>query len=798
MRVSLNWLKEFIDLPVGPDELAERMTMAGLVIESIERPNSDIQNVVVGHILSIEPHPGADKLVVCRTDVGESTPLQIICGASNMKVGDKVPTAREGSALPGGVMIGRRKMRGVESQGMMCSARELGMGEDQQGLLILDPAFPIGKDIIPLLGLDDTIINFEITPNRGDWAGMIGLARELSAIFETPYRFPTPELVEEGPPVADLSSVTIEAPELCPRYVGRVITGLKIESSPAWLARRLHASGMRPISNLVDITNYVLIETGHPLHAFDLSKLIEKRVVVRIAKHGETLRTIDEQSRNLTSDMLVIADGRNPVAIAGIMGGKESEVGPTTTEVFLESAYFDRKSIRRTARELNMQTEASARFQRGADHEMARLAIDRATALMQQIAGGRVARGVLDAHPKPRSQPPVKLRFARTDLLLGTRIRRETQQDKLEKLGFRVTSSNSDDCTLEIPSWRHDVTCEADLIEEVARLYGYENVETSLPTVRRGEEEFAPFDRRLAEFRHYLASLGLTEITNMSFSNPRAVQKARLNATLLDMIALLNPLSEDHATLRTTLIPGLLETASLNFRHGAQGVSFFEIGPVFLPGTGRELPDEQLRVGLVLAGKGGEKHWSRPAQTFDFYDLKGFAEAILDCFGVKYSFRPSSTAVFEPGHGADVHFEDTPIGYLGKVCPDVQRLLDILPDLYILELHLPELLTHERDITRFQPIPNFPASVQDLALLIDARIPAGALVDTTRAAGGNLLKKVRIFDQYLGEQVPIGRKSIALSLTFQASDRTLTDAEADALRDKILHELRVKHGAEQR
>lgn len=399
MRVSLNWLKELIDIPVGVDELADALTMLGLEIEAIERPGAGIKDVYVGRILSIEPHPDADKLVVCQTDTGRERPLQIVCGAKNMQVGDKVPTAVVGATLAEGFQIGRRKMRGVESEGMMCSARELGLGDDHTGLLILEPDAPVGGDCAGLLGLDDVIFEIEVTPNRGDWASMLGVARELAARFGTTMRTPAVAFEESSPDAAALSSVTIENAELCPRYIGRVLTGVRIGPSPRWMQNRLIAAGQRPINNVVDVTNFVLMETGHPLHAFDCDLLKENRIVVRNPRPGETIRTIDGQERALSPEMLVIADGLAPVAVAGIMGGLQSEVGENTTRVFLESAYFKPASVRRTARALGMQTEASQRFQRGADPEMALYAINRAAMLMQQTAGAQVARGLLDEYP---------------------------------------------------------------------------------------------------------------------------------------------------------------------------------------------------------------------------------------------------------------------------------------------------------------------------------------------------------------------------------------------------------------
>lgn len=561
MRISLNWLKDYVEINVDADTLARQMTMLGLEIEAIERPGSEISGIYVGKILSIEPHPDADKLVVCKTDVGLGEPLQIICGAKNMSVGDKVPTAIIGSKLAGGFEITRRKMRGVESFGMMCAADELGMGNDHSGLIIMDPDSIIGADAKPLLGLDDVIFEIEVLPNRGNWASMIGVARELAALYGKPLRVPELRLTEEGKAASDYSSVTNNAPDLCPRYAGRVLTGLKIGPSPDWLCKRLRAAGQRPINNVVDVTNYVLLETGHPLHAFDYDKLVENRIIVRRAHPGETMHTLDGQERALKEEILVIADAARAQAVAGVMGGADSEVGESTTRIFLESAYFNPISIRRTSRALGLMTESSQRFQRGADPEMALYAINRAAQLMHELAGAAVAPRVLDAYPNPIPRREVTLRYTRCDALLGAEIPADDERRYLTALGFEVVHHDAATCTVRVPTWRHDVTQEADLVEEVARFYGYERIPATVPTVRPIEHRFAPEDTLIRALRHQLVAGGLTEVYNWTFSSEEAVRKARLDDSKLDMVRLANPLSENQATMRSSLIPGSSKTS---------------------------------------------------------------------------------------------------------------------------------------------------------------------------------------------------------------------------------------------
>jgi len=798
MRVSLNWLKEYVDVPVGADELAEILTMLGLEIEAVERPGAGISKVCVGKILSIDTHPNADKLVVCQTDVGGGDPLQIVCGATNMKEGDLVPTAVVGATLAEGFEIGRRKMRGVESQGMMCSARELGIGEDHAGLLILEPGLAVGESAISLLGLDDVVFEIEVTPNRGDWASMIGVARELAAHFGSELRVPDVTIRESDAATSDLSSVTIENAELCPRYIGRVLADVAVGPSPAWMVQRLLAAGQRPINNIVDITNYILMETGHPLHAFDYDLLQENRIVVRNPRPGEKLTTLDGEVRALDHEMLIIADGRAPVAIAGIMGGGESEVGETTTTVFLESAYFEPTQVRRTARGLGMQTEASARFQRGADPEMAQYAINRTAMLMQELAGAKVAQGLLDQYPSPLQQNEVNLRYARANLLLGATVPGETQHKILTELGFEAITLDGDGCTVRVPTWRHDVKEEADLIEEVARLYGYDQIELTLAAVRPTEDVFAPHEGAIRALRRFLAGQGLAEFYNWTFSCAEDVQKAGLEDAYLDMVALTNPLSENLAAMRSSLIPGLLANLSRNVRHGVAAIRGFEVGPVYVPAPGQELPDEPPRVGVVLCGGVGERHWSRSQEPADFYDIKGYCEAILQHFGVAGVFEEAQLGTFEDGQCASVRLKKHTVGRLGQVRPSILEAYDIDQPAFLLELDLEPLLRRAVPTAQFEAIGAFPPSLRDLAVVVAADTPAGDIRDAALQSGGKLLKSVDIFDIYTGKQVPEGKKSVALSLVFQSDERTLTDKDTQKAWNKIVKKLESSFEAELR
>lgn len=794
MRVSLNWLREFVEFDQSPSELADTLTMLGLEIESIESMDEGVENIKVGEIQSIEPHPDADRLVVCKTDVGGGEPLQIVCGAKNMSVGDRVPTAVVGGSLPG-FKIGKRKMRGVESQGMMCSAKELGLGEDHSGLLILDQTSEIGADAVELLGLDDTVLDIEITPNRGDWAGMIGIARELAAHLGVPLTLPDDSVNETDDPAEKLSSVTIEDAELCPRYAGRILRNARVGRSPAWLCQRLVAAGQRPINNIVDITNYILMETGQPLHGFDFDTLAEQRIVVRRAKAGEKMKTLDGEDRALLNDMLVIADAKSPVAIAGIMGGAESEVGEGSSNVFLESAYFLPASIRKTSRALNLISEASTRFQRGADPDMVVYAANRAARLMADIAGAKVQRGILDEYPNPLSEKKVTLRFARTNAMLGTAIGPDEQRRILGSLGFEASDSSGESSAFGVPARRHDVAHEADLIEEVARLHGFDDIPTTLPRVRPREEVLAPeagFERSL---RAYLVGLGLTELSGLTFTSDAALQQTKLQFNESRLVRLENPLSERHAIMRPSLIPGMLEAVSRNERHGIDQLRLFEMGPAFTADDALELAREDTHVTIALMGTQTARTWHGESDPVDIYDVKGIAEAILEHSGIDAEYGHTEIAPFAAGQCAEIETEGGVIGYLGKIDVDIADRFEIRRPVYVLDLNVSTLRALPRTTSSFEPIPKFPPALLDMAVVVNTETPAHEIQKSAEKAGGKRLKRAEVFDVYTGDQVEAGKKSVALKLIFQVPDRTLTDKETGKDYEKIKEALAHEFGA---
>jgi len=798
MKISLHWLKEYVDIPVSAEQLAEDLTSLGLEIESMERKGEGIDQVVIGRILEIAPHPDADKIVVCQTDVGGETPLQICCGAKNMKPGDKVPTAIVGATLPGDFKITARKMRGVDSHGMMCSHTELGLGEDHSGLMILPEDAPVGMDAKAYLGLDDVVYEIEVTPNRADWASMIGVARELAAKYGTALRLPENAVAESAEGVSTLTSATVDAPDLCPRYMGRALTGVQVGPSPGWLSKRLLAAGMRPINNIVDITNFVLLETGQPLHAFDLDKLAESRIVVRRAGAGEKITTLDDQQRSLDAETLVIADAAAPQCVAGVMGGAHSEVTAATTRLFLESAYFKPQAVRRASRQLNLISESSQRFQRGADPDMAAWALDRAARLMAECAGARVAAGVIDAYAEPFRPLEVTLSYDRANAFLGTAIAPEKQRASLEALGFECLGESGGTGTYRVPLRRNDVSREVDLIEEIARLEGYNNLPATLPRIRQRGDVFAPGEALISRIKHALAAQGLNEIATWSFANAEALERAGMGDLQAEAIPLANPLSETHALMRPSLVPAALQIAAYNLNRGARRVALFEIAPTYHANGGEGTGAEQrLRLVILLAGLRHPAQWTQPETAFDFFDIKGCAECVARLLGAPLELTAADSAALQAGQSAAIAIGSA-TGTLGKVDPAIAGKHDIEAPAFVLELDLTTLLERAPEHHQTEEIPAFPPSLRDIAVVVDQGIAAADILSVVRGTGDKLLTSAELFDIYTGKPIPEGKKSVAVTLTFQSSEGTLTDKKTQKAVDKILQQLQKSCGAELR
>ena len=794
MNVSVKWLKEYVDFDLSPEALAERLLMLGMEIESIKQLGEGLDRVVVGRISTVEKHPQADKLVLCNVDVGSGTDTQIVCGAPNAREGLVAPVALVGAQLPNGLTIKRAKIRGEESQGMLCSEQELAISDEASGLMELPDDTQIGAPLVEALGLNDVVLELEITPNRPDCLSMIGVAREIGVTTGNPLRLPKVNVPSGTTDIHNLTSVTIEAPDLCPRYAARVIQGVKIAPSPAWLQRRLETIGVGTINNIVDITNYVLMEYGHPLHAFDYHQLTENRIVVRRAKPGEKLKTIDAEERELTPDMLVIADAENPVALAGVMGGFDSEITDQTVDVLLESAYFHPPSIRKTSKVLGMHTEASHRFERGADPEGVIPALNRAAHLITEIAGGEICSGIVDVYPGKREAINIKLRPERANFVLGTEIDTDEMRNILTRLGFAV----SDTFEVTAPTFRPDVAQEVDLIEEIARVYGFDNIPTTLP---RGDIPIPKVDLKENLREHvktYLLQCGMMEAMNYAFYHPDVFDRIRLASTdpLRQAVQIANPLSEDQSIMRTTLIPSLLANAQHNRNHQINDVQFFECSKVFIPSETDEYPNEPERVAGIIAGNLGAGVYGDPLRPADFFDIKGVVEGMLDqCGSSDYTITHTDHPAFHPGRRAEIRIEDKALCVFGEAHPEVLGNYDLPHKAYLFELDFDRLVNVVEPMKQFEPIPIYPSVNRDLAIVLDADTPASHPTEIIKAAGGELVSALHLFDVYTGEQVPEGKKSLAFAIEYRSTTETLTDEIVDRVHGGILEQLERELGA---
>lgn len=793
MRVSYKWLKEYVPIDVPPQELAERLTLAGVAVEAIHELGKDISNVYTGKILKIDKHPNADKLVVCRVTTGGDEELQIVTGATNVREGHVIPVAVVGARLTGGLTIKKSKLRGIESRGMLCSGQELGldpdtMPEDQaHGIMILPADTPLGVDVKSLIGLDDVILELELTPNRGDCMSMVGVAREVSAIFNKPLIMPETEVNPTADAAGDSVKVDIDDPVLCRRYVARLLKNVIIKASPAWMQERLRAAGVRPINNVVDVTNYVMMELGQPLHAFDYSKLKESHIIVRRAADRETMLTLDKSKRELSSDMLVITDPDGPVAVAGVMGGYESEVTSETQSILLESAYFDPVSIRRTSRDLGLRSESSARFEKGIDLTDCRRAADRAARLLADMGAAEVADLVVDNYPRPWVEKTILLRPQRVYHILDLQIPQPEIAELLTRLQFQVKEDEKG-LLVTIPGFRPDISLEVDLIEEVARLYGVNRVPNTLPVgaMTPGARNYS--QELSLNIRNFLSGGGFSEVVTYTFVNPRVFDLLDLepDSMLRKTVALQNPMSEDQSVMRTLLYPGLLDVLQRNAKRQVKDAAVFELGRVYHPRENETLPLEVATLAAAVTGStpGG---WNSSPVAMDFYYLKGVLEALLGQVGVKdVAYVPVANAPgLHPGRTAAVICGETEIGIIGDLHPDVQEAYDLSRPVTIFEVDFDQLAGVAGNPRRYKSLPRFPGVERDLAVVVRNDIPAADITNIIYRAASALLQEVRLFDVYRGKQVEDGRQSLAFALKFQAADRTLTDDEVNKQIEKI-------------
>ena len=801
MNISLNWLKTYIDFDFAPKELADRLTMLGIEVESIKQLGAGLEGVVVGKVESISPHPNADKLIRCQVDIGDENNLQIVCGAPNVYQGMFAPVATIGTELPTGITIKRAKLRGEESHGMLCSEKELALSDDASGLMELSSNLSVGIPLTEALGLNDVILELEITPNRSDCLSMLGVAREIRAETGNTIKYPEVALIasdiKRDTDIREITSVTIADPDLCPRYAARVIQNVKVAESPTWVKQRLESVGIGAINNIVDITNFVLMEYGQPLHAFDYHKLGENRIVVRRAMENENITTLDEVERKLNPNMLVIADAEKPVALAGVMGGHYSEITEKTGDVLLESANFQPASIRSTSKELGLHTEASYRFERGADLEVVISALDRAAQLIVELAGGTICKGVVDVYPGRKEPLKIRLRKERVNFILGTSIEVEEIDQILSRLGFGIEplQTEVDNFEIRVPSFRSDITREIDLIEEIARVHGYDNIPTTLP---KGDIPMPPTDTSVEvrrRIRNLLLGSGMMEAVNYSFIHPNCFEKVRLNDDhpLRGVIKLQNPLSPEMSILRTTLIPSLLENAKHNHNHQTNNIALFEMSSVFIQGK------EPARVAGILAGDIGGGVYGNPYRSPDFFDIKGIVEGLLDVCGIHgYELQQTEEPTYHPGRNAEVLLGETRIGIMGEVHPVVLENYELPFKAYLFEFDLQKITDAANFSKRFDPIPKYPSIQRDLAIVVNQGLKSDIPMEIINTTSGEWVDSIRLFDVYQGNQVPDGKKSLAYTITYHSATETLTDKAVNDLHDKIVQRLNKKLGAELR
>ncbi|MED1824099.1 phenylalanine--tRNA ligase subunit beta [Brevibacillus agri] len=806
MKVSYQWLSEYVDLSgTTPQELAEKLTRSGIEVDAVESRNAGVSGVVIGYVKERSKHPDADRLSVCVVDAGQGEDLQIVCGAPNVDKGQKVPVALIGAKLPGGLNIKRSKLRGVESQGMICSAKELGLNDkllakdQQEGIMVLPEDAEIGMDAVSYLGLDDYVLELGLTPNRSDCLSMLGVAYEVAAILGKEVVLPQIELTEDGG--ENPLEVTIAAENECYQYHGRHFTNAKIASSPQWMKNRLMAAGIRPINNVVDVTNYVLLEYGQPLHAFDAAQVQDRKIVVRLANAGEKLVTLDDQERELDEQTLLIADPAKGLAIAGVMGGANSEITNETKEIILEAAWFTPKTVRRTARTLGMRTEGCVRWEKGVDQARVQEAGERAAALIQQLSGASVSKGIRSAVVNEAKPAVVTVTLDKINQHMGTSLSAADVSPIFTRLQFPFTTEG-ESWTVTVPTRRGDITLPEDLVEEVARLYGYDNIPTSLPTGSTTQGQLTHEQKLRRTIRHHLIGTGLSEAISYALVHPDRVEAvAGLHQEKVSPVSLLMPMSEEHSTLRTSLVPSLLETVAYNKNRQNHDVAIFELGRVFLTREESltQLPEERLYVAGALTGQLLPQNWMGAKQPVDFYQVKGIVDSLLARLGIRTAQYKAAADIagMHPGRTAEVWAGDKRLGYLGQVHPGTEKAYD-LSETYVFQFDVAVLIEAAAEVGHYSQLPKFPAVTRDLALVVDRSVPAGALEATIREAAGELLESLTLFDVYTGERIAQDKKSMAFALVFRHAERTLQDEEIQQVTTAVVEALKNNTGAELR
>lgn len=806
MRVSYEWLKDMVDVPEDPKDLVKEYIHTGTEVEAVEKVGADLEHVVTGKVLTKVPHPDSDHMWLTTVDVGmknvdkdgKPEPLQIVCGAQNFNAGDHIVVAMIGAHLPGDVKIKKSKLRGVESYGMNCSERELGLGSDHSGIMILPEDAPVGVDFTDYYGISDTVVDCEITPNRPDCLSMEGMAVETSAIFDEDTHITEPQIKSEiATRAEDLVDVTIADSALCQRYVARVVKNVKIGPSPEWLARRVEAAGSRTINNVVDVTNYVMYLTGQPLHAFDLNKLGvrdgKRHIVIRAAEDGEKVTTLDHTDRDLTSDMIVITDdGKTPVALAGVMGGLNSEIDDNTTDVLLESACFDKGHISRTSRNLDLMSEASIRFERQVDAAACSRIADIAAALFEECCGAEVCTGKVDNYPAPVEPAHIHLRTQRVCALSGADIEPDFMAQRLRRLGCAVTPAE-DGFDVVAPTNRPDLTREVDLIEEILRLWGEDEVEATLPAARNHAGGLTVDQQRIRKIGATLRALGLSETQTYNFADARDLERLHMSEKGRGIpVQIINPLVADQSQMRRSMLPGLLRSVEYNISHGEKNIALYEIGRVFFGYEHKSQPDEPRFVCGVMSGAWDDDQWNRKYPKLNFFDAKGVVQELLKTLRItKVRYKVADQEEYgwlQPGCAAEIYAHGGElIGWVGNIHPEVLQNFEVEQDVVAFELSVEALLRLAKRELPYQEVPTLPGVSVDLAIVVDEDVTAETVEQRIQSAGGKLLADVRLFDVFRDKQrVGEGKKSLAFSLTYRAADHTLTSDEVEKAHDRLV------------
>ena len=807
MQVSIKWLKDYIDFTETPEQLADKLTMAGIPVENVVDPGEGLEKVVTGRIEKLEPHQNSDHLQICTMNVGLAENIIIVTGAQNVAEGQVVPVAMVGAHLPNGMKISKGKLRGVASNGMLCSAQELKLDleklpeEQKTGIFILPSDTPVGIPAKDVLGLNDVVLEFELTANRADCFSVFGLVREIAAITGNKPHFPEIKVNEDdNTKLNDIFSVEIADPDLCSRFSTRMLKNVKIGPSPEWMQQRLEGAGIRSINNVVDVTNFVMIELGHPMHAYDYDKITGKKLIARRAIEGEELHTLDDTSRKAKGEMLVIADSEKAAGLAGIMGGFETEITDTTTTVVLESADFYGPCIRRTARACGLSSEASGRFERGVDSETTIKALDRAAQLLQEMGACTVCEGIVDVYPNPKQANYVTFTPEQINNHLGTNIAKDVMLNIITSVGFDVTKDENDEITVKVPSWRNDVTCMADISEEIARLHGFDKIKSTLPNGVSMQGTQSAKQTFIDKVKASLSSQGLYETISFALTNEETFNKLNIpqDSPLRKAVPIMNPLSDEYPLVRTTLLSSIFDNLARNLARKNDDVALFEVGSVFFPKAlpVTELPDEVVKIAGAITGRRNAQGWNQTNDMVDFYDAKGIIEELLANLrvtrytveaGTHYTMHPGKTALFKKGR--DV------IATVGEVHPAVLSAYGITKPVYIFELDATIVMKYMAKDLKYKALPKYPATSRDLAMLVDVDVNAADIEKAMTKAAGQNLTQITLFDVYTGKQVEEGKKSLAFSLTFQSNDKTLTDAEIDPAIEKIVAKLQKDFNA---